>query len=77
MLNTQPNLESADDFYQELIELHRNLSDGQSALVNAKLVLLLANHIGNRDTLREAMQAAREDVVPDTLSPGAPVNNSP
>lgn len=51
-----------DDFYQLLIDTHRDLSDEQSALLNAKLVLLLANHIGNLDTLREAMQLAREDI---------------
>lgn len=51
-----------DDFYQLLIDTHRDLSDEQSALLNAKLVLLLANHIGNLDILREAMQLAREDI---------------
>ena len=44
--------------------MHRGLDDAQSALVNAKLVLLLANHIGDMDVLRAAMAAAREDVVP-------------
>ena len=51
-----------DDFYQLLIDAHRDLGDEQSALLNAKLVLLLANHIGDLDTLREAMQLAREDL---------------
>jgi hypothetical protein len=63
-LNTAPNLAAPDDFYQELIALHRDLSDGESALVNAKLILLLANHIGDRGVLAAAMAAAREDVVP-------------
>ena len=63
MLNTEPNIPAADDFYQELIDLHRDLSDEQSALVNAKLILLLANHVGDLEVLREAMAAAREDVV--------------
>ena len=63
MLNTEPNIDAPDDFYQELIDLHRDLTDQQSALVNAKLVLLLANHIGDRAVLREAMAAAREDVA--------------
>jgi hypothetical protein len=65
-LNTQPNLPAPDDFYQELIGLHRDLTEAQSALVNAKLILLLANHIGDAAVLREAMRAAREDVVKDT-----------
>ena len=49
-----------DDFYEALIDTHRDLSDDQSALVNAKLVLLLANHIGDLDVLREAMRLARQ-----------------
>ena len=64
MLNTEPNITAADDFYQELIDLHRGLSDEQSALVNAKLVLLLANHIGDMDVLRAAMAAAKMDIAP-------------
>lgn len=62
-LDTQPNIAAPDDFYEALIELHRGLSDAQSALVNAKLILLLANHVGDVDVLRAAMAAAREDVV--------------
>jgi hypothetical protein len=61
MLNTEPNLVAPDDFYEELIDLHRDLSDEQSALVNAKLILLLANHIGDIGVLRAAISAARED----------------
>ena len=63
-LNTAPNLAAPDDFHQDLIALHRDLSESQSALVNAKLILLLANHIGDREVLAAAMAAAREDVVP-------------
>ena len=46
-LNLEPNIGSPDDFYQELIDLHRDLTDEQSATINAKLILLLANHIGD------------------------------
>ncbi len=59
-LNTKANIERPDDFYQELIDLHRDLSEEQSRDVNAKLILLLANHIGDMATLSEAMQAARK-----------------
>ena len=62
-LKTDSNIASPDDFYEELIGLHRGLTDAQSALVNAKLILLLANHIGDPDVLREAMEAARADIV--------------
>ncbi len=51
-----------DDFYQLLIDTHRDLTDEQSALLNAKLVLLLANQIGDLTILREAMQLARDDL---------------
>jgi len=61
MLNVEPNIASPDEFYEELVELHRGLSDEESALVNAKLILLLANHIGDMDVLRAAIAAARED----------------
>jgi hypothetical protein len=62
-LETEPNLPAPDDFYERLIGMHRGLTDEQSALVNAKLVLLLANHIGDPDVLAEAMAAAREGIA--------------
>jgi Protein of unknown function (DUF2783) len=65
LLNTQPNIEAPDDFYQELVDMHRDLSVEQSALVNAKLILLLANHLGDPTILREAIRAARQDIQPD------------
>ncbi|MCX7896556.1 MAG: DUF2783 domain-containing protein [Rhodocyclaceae bacterium] len=51
-----------DEFYEALIEMHRDLSDEQSALVNARLILLLANHIGDLSVLRDALRIAREGV---------------
>ena len=62
IINTDPNIASPDDFYQLLIDTHRNLSLEASALVNAKLILLLANHIGDLTVLRQAMIKAREGV---------------
>ncbi len=62
MLITEPNIAASDDFYERLIATHRGLTDGESALVNAKLVLLLANHIGDVDVLAQALEAAREGV---------------
>jgi len=62
-LNTEPNLPAPDDFYERLIATHRGLSDEASALVNAKLVLLLANHIGDTDVLAQAMAIARDGVA--------------
>ena len=51
-----------DDFYEALIDTHRDLSDEQSALLNARLILLLANHVGDIAVLRQAMAIAREGV---------------
>ena len=58
-LNTAPNLAAPDDFYEALIDAHKDLTPQQSHALNARLVLLLANHIGSLDVLREALQAAR------------------
>jgi hypothetical protein len=59
MLNIELNLENPDAFYEALIEMHRDLSEQQSHSVNAKLVLLLANHIGDMSVLKDAMRRAR------------------
>lgn len=64
-LRTQLGLDAPDDFYQALIEAHDGLSDAQSDLLNAKLVLLLANHIGDGAVLAEALAAAREGIAPE------------
>jgi hypothetical protein len=63
MLNTDFNLESADDFYEALIDAHRGLEEQQSHALNAKLVLLLANHVGSLTVLREALSAARANTL--------------
>ena len=64
MLKLDPNLTQADDFYEALIEAHRGLSTVQSGRVNAKLILLLANQVGDLDILRAALAKAREGVEP-------------
>ena len=69
-LNTEANIAAPDDFYERLIATHRGLTDAQSALVNARLILLLANHIGDPGVLAQAMAAAREGVGA-TPDPGA------
>lgn len=53
---------AGDDFYEALIDMHRDLSEEESAKVNAKLILLLSNHIGDLNVLREAMGIARRDI---------------
>jgi hypothetical protein len=59
MLNTQPHLQACDDFYEALITAHQGLSTPESHAMNARLVLLLANHIGDQATLLQALQLAR------------------
>jgi predicted LPLAT superfamily acyltransferase len=73
-LNDESNIASSDDFYEELIDLHRGLTDEQSAQLNARLILLLANHIGDMEVLRAAMVAARESAVEPQAA--APTNAS-
>lgn len=65
-LITEPHLAHPDDFYEALIDMHRDLTDAQSQAVNARLILLLANHIGNQTVLMSAMRAAREGIAGDT-----------
>ena len=65
MLKLDPNIAEPDDFYEALMAAHRDLSAEQSARVNAKLILLLANQIGDPGTLRAALAKAREGVEPE------------
>jgi hypothetical protein len=62
-INTEPNLQDFDAFYEALIDSHRDLTSAQSHEMNAKLVLMLANHIGDMNILRDAMQRARATIV--------------
>lgn len=57
-LNTSPNISDPDGFYAELINAHEGLSDDESAALNARLVLLLANHVGDREALKQALSHA-------------------
>lgn len=60
-LVTTPNLSAPDDFYEALIDAHKDLPIEESHALNARLILLLANHIGAVDVLREALEAARRN----------------
>jgi hypothetical protein len=54
---------AGDDFYAALLESHDGLSEAQSNALHARLVLLLANHIGELSVIREALAAARASVL--------------
>ena len=58
-LITTPNIADPDGFYADLVESQSQLSDEQANRMNVRLVLLLANHIGHREILSEAIQLAR------------------
>ncbi|HSV61434.1 MAG TPA: DUF2783 domain-containing protein [Variovorax sp.] len=58
-LTTEPNFDAPDDFYEALIEAHQGLSTEQSHAFNARLILVLANHVGALTVLREALAAAK------------------
>jgi hypothetical protein len=57
-LVTEPNSSRPDDIYAALLAAHDGLNDSDSAALNMKLVLLLANHIGDVEILRHAITAA-------------------
>lgn len=57
-LNLKANIDSPDDFYADLIDSHEGLSKEESDAFNARLILILANHIGKRAILKEALEAA-------------------
>lgn len=59
-LITTPNLSAPDDFYEALIDAHKDLSLEESQAFNARLVLLLANHIGALPILQEVLRAAKK-----------------
>ena len=71
-LITTPNLDAPDDFYEALIDAHRDLTLAQSQALNARLVLLLANHIGSLAVLKEALAAARVDGAAPAVSATPP-----
>lgn len=62
-LVTRSNFERPDDAFRAIVEAHRGLSEEASADLDAALVLILANHIGDIDVLREAIELARRRMV--------------
>jgi len=62
-MKTDPNIPDPDGFYAALIAAHEGLSEAQSAELNARLVFLLANQVGDQKTLIECVEAARKIVA--------------
>ena len=63
VLSTSSNFSRPDDAFRAVVEAHRGLSDEQSAELDVALVLILANHIGDLDVLREAIELAKRRLV--------------
>ena len=59
-MKTTLNLQDADGFYEQLLDAHEGLDEHQSALLNARLILLLANQVGDAKVLKECVEAARQ-----------------
>ena len=59
-LNTTPNIARPDDFYAALLAAHEGLTKEQSDALNARLVLILSNHIGDAGVLDQALALAGE-----------------
>ena len=59
-MKTPLNQQDADAFYEQLLDAHQGLTEQQSALLNARLILLLANQVGDAKALKECVEAARE-----------------
>ena len=62
-LRIEPTIATPDDLYEALLDAHRGLTLEQSQALNARLVLLLANHVGDIDVVREALEHARNGLV--------------
>lgn len=61
-LRTELGVADPDDFYARLIELHEGLTTEQSHKVNAKVILMLANHVGDTDVLYEVLDHVEKDL---------------
>lgn len=59
-LITENHFSDADAFYAALTDAHRELSTADSERLNARLILLLANHIGDKQVLLEALDIAAQ-----------------
>jgi hypothetical protein len=70
-LDTDSRFADPDLAYRTLIEAHRGLSDGESAALNTRLVLILANQIGDLDVLKAAVALAKGRPADD--GSGAPL----
>lgn len=72
-MNTLPNFQDADAFYENLLDAHQGLSREESEGLNARLILLMANQIGNSDVLEACIAAASEAARTGSKTAAGPV----
>jgi hypothetical protein len=70
MLITSPNMKRPDECYAQLIAAHEGLTEAESHAMNARLILLLMNHIGDETVLRDAVTRARPEKSGSTSEKG-------
>ena len=76
-LRLDPNIEDPDGFYDELLAAHEGLDKAASDALNARLILVLCNHVGDRAVLREALAAARRAGERDAPATDVPTGAAP
>ena len=69
MVNLEPNITAPDDFYEALIAAHEGLSEEESHALNARLILVLANQVGDLDLLKAAIAAAQKETETEPKEP--------
>ena len=69
MVILEPNITAPDDFYEALIAAHEGLSEEESHALNARLILVLANQVGDLDVLKAAIAAAQKETVTEPKEP--------
>ncbi|MEY4712615.1 MAG: hypothetical protein RIS88_2065 [Pseudomonadota bacterium] len=69
-MKTALNFQDADTFYEQLLDAHAGLSPAQSELLNARLILILANQVGDAQVLRACIEAAAR--LPEPVEGGRP-----
>lgn len=62
-MQTKPNFTDHDAFYEQLLLAHEGLTEAQSAQFNARLILLLANQVGEQQVLADCIAAARKPLI--------------
>ena len=76
-LRLEPGIEDPDGFYDELLAAHEGLDKAASDALNARLILVLCNHVGDRAVLREALAAARRAGERDASAADGPAGTAP